>query len=249
MGERHNCSKEMQGFEEVLAPKRRARIFFVRHGVPEVYGNDKSKLTQEGIDQVESFAETFIDILRMDRKEKLLKILSSDRNRAAETAKIIEQRVKERKRRSPWGMNVELMPTIAKRGYITPHRTIDPVIQNGTPLSSAYNTWLDLSYPEAKELNARWSGEIASEAFTLARRLGNFVAESDGPDIYYVLATHETTLGSILLHSGVGDPSKIGFAEHLEIESFGDRMSIRSRGEQGEFDSQEITERIQLAMQ
>lgn len=215
---------------ELIKSSRRARIFFVRHGEPNIYGEDTS-LTENGVTQVEQFAEYFADELKKDDSRKLVKILRSDRIRTVETARIIEKRITDGTKRREW-LNVELGET-RKRRHISPEGTIDPILKMGVPLEDAYEVWLRLTPEQAMMIGARWSGTVAKEAFNLASNLGDFLENyGQGPDLYYVLATHETTLGAVLLHTGFG-AQKIGFAQHLEIEPKNRQMLIKS-GEQME---------------
>ncbi len=205
-------------------PSRRARIFFLRHGEPLEYGADTS-LTENGIEQTRKFADYLVGELTADKRKKIVKILRSDRKRTDETAEVVAKRVHEGIRSGELN-SVTAKENIRKRHFVTPSNTLDPVIAAGVPLEDAYRVWLSLDYASAREIGAKWSGDIAQEAFQLSRLLGGFVAETPvGPDLYYVLATHETTLGAILKHSSLGE-QPIGFAQHVEIEARGEFMWV-----------------------
>ena len=219
-----------KGFSpEVIQPKRRARIFFVRHGEPVIYGEDTS-LTENGRSQVEDFAEIFAQELSRDTNEKIVKILKSDRIRTTETANIIDQRV-HRGIKSSELKKVISKSNIHNRHSICPDNTLDMLTSHGVPLESAYQYWLSLSHEQAGTLGTKWSGEVAYEAYHIAHNLGSYIGDNPvGPDFYYVMATHETTLGAILLHSPFEDNGKIGYAQHLEVEASGDNMCVKSNG-------------------
>ena len=212
---------------DLQLPPRRARIFFVRHGEPDVYGAD-TQLTEKGVQQVEDFAESFSNTLSGDKKSKLVKLLRSDRVRTGQTAKIIEGRIREGVKAHEW-VGVELKRNIPVRRFITPDNTIDAVIEAGVELPDAYRTWLGLSYDEARAMGAKWSGDVASEAFSLAGKLGGYIDEvREGPDLYYVLATHETTLGAILLHSAMEGAEHIDYAQCVEMEALEGDVLVKS---------------------
>ena len=208
-------------------PTRRARVFFVRHGEPDVYGED-TPLTENGVHQVEEFADQFADILAGDKRSKLVKILRSDRLRTGQTARVIEGRVRNKLKAHELA-NVELKRNIPVRKFIAPDNTIDAVLSQGVSLSDAYNIWIYLGRDDAAKIGAKWSGEVASEAFGLTSKLGGYINEvPEGPDLYYVLATHETTLGAILLHADIEGTDKIRYAQHIEMEPVDRDVLVKS---------------------
>lgn len=212
--------RERERPKEADLPFRRARIFFVRHGEPLEYGADTS-LTENGREQINAFADYFVGELMGDERKKIVKILRSDRKRTDETAEVISRRVHEGIRNGTL-KSVTAKDNIRKRHFITPSNTLDPLINLGVPLKDAYREWISLSHNQAAEIGVKWSGDVAEEAFHLTQLLGSFVADAPvGPDLYYVLATHETTLGAILKHSSFGE-QPIGFAQHVEVETRGE---------------------------
>ncbi len=233
--------------KEAGLPSRRARIFFVRHGEPLQYGEDTA-LSPTGVSQVSEFADYFVNELTADEKTKIVKILRSARMRTDETAEIISRRVHDGIRSGDLDF-VAQKQNIRKRHFISPDNTLDPLINLGVPLKDAYREWLALSHDEAMAIGAKWSGDIADEAFHLTQLLGNFVGETPvGPDLYYVLATHETTVGAILKHSSFGE-QPIGFAQHVEIEARGEFMWVSfnegiSTGKKKDFDWQIANQRF-----
>lgn len=216
--------QERERPKEAELPSRRARTFFVRHGEPKKYGED-TPLTANGIEQVREFSDYLKGELTSDDRMKIVKILRSGRIRTNETAEIISNAVHNGISSGELGV-VAAKENIRKRRFITPDNTLDPLISLGVSIEDAYDYWLSLSYEDAKAIGAKWSGDVAQEAFHLTHLLGGFVADAPiGPDLYYVLATHETTLGAILKHSTFGE-QPIGFAQHVEIETRGEFMCV-----------------------
>ena len=168
--------------KEADLPSRRARIFFVRHGEPVEYGSDTA-LSPRGVNQVEEFADYFVNELAADEHTKIVKILRSDRMRTDETAEIISKRVHDGIRSGELDF-VSAKENIRKRHFISPNNTLDPLINAGVPLNEAYREWLSLNHQDAAAIGTKWSGDIAEEAFHLTHLLGSVVADSPiGPDL------------------------------------------------------------------
>ncbi len=230
-------SVEKSSSVEKESPRRRARFFILRHGRPVIYGSDHSELHEEGIWQVQNFSNQFVNQLKTDENEKIVKFLMSDRERASQTAKIVETRVRRGMRRGELS-RVNIKRDQHPRLFLSPNKTIDAVLDSGREtLEGAYMEWLSLSYNEAKKIKAKWTGEVALEALKLAGNFGIYINREEwkGPDLYYLLATHETTLGAILLHSmpniSLRD-LKVNFADHVEIEPrTANTMALTYKGE------------------
>jgi len=235
---------------EARISTRKVRFFVLRHGEPEKYGSVSAHLKPNGRHQVGNFTQGLIAELIKDARPKLVRVLRSQRERASETASIVESGILNAMRTDELN-RFDISKKLRPKEFLFPDNTMMPLVdQDVALLEDAYSKWLSLTKEEAEEIGCRWSGQVALDMLHLSSRFLDFVTEHEqrGPDLYYVLATHETTLGAVLKHAVPNiswEDLKIGYAEHIELEPRSNMVtSLKFKGKEIGIRSRNVMEKI-----
>lgn len=205
--------------KEKIRLSRRARIFFIRHGEPEVYAENNSPLSKSGMEQAETFARWLVGYLLSENDEGItIHFLTSERLRAVQSAQATFQALSEIMYSRPDSKVSLSMPTIEPA--LSPQRTLTELIDNrGVPKELACDQWAELDHKDPRNAGIRSPEEVeasiaqlVNDWVVMARILGK------GPDLVVLAFTHETTHVALAKHWFPEEARRIGFFETFEVK-------------------------------
>ena len=200
------------------SPRRKMRIFIVRHGEPEIYAAKDSMLSEEGKKQVREFGKNFLDDLKKRQETgAAIKILYSEISRTKESGEILESEL-EKTIQEEKLQNITLLNS-HKREALKSVGTLGPLINTGVPKAEAYERWLTANPEELRLVSAKTPEDIDEAMSELVKGMDKMSSRlGPGPEIDYVWVTHETTHGAILKRLDPEGRANIGFVEPLEVD-------------------------------
>jgi broad specificity phosphatase PhoE len=199
-------------------PRRKMRIFIVRHGEPEEYAVKDAALSGRGRDQVQEFAKNFLSDLKGKQETgAAVKILYSGISRTKESGEILERELEK-------GIGEDELKNITllnshERKTLQTTGTLKPLMDAGVPKNEAYQRWIGASEEELQLVGAKTPEEVDKAMSELIRGMDEMSTRlGPGPEVDYVWVTHETTHGAILKRLDPEGKANIGFVEPLEID-------------------------------
>lgn len=206
-----------RGIEQLHITPRRIRAFLVRHGQQKQYIDTDSMLTADGRQQVITFTTWLLEKFAMEEDEKIVKIVYSDRPRTTETAVIIRDMLQA-------AINKGVIDTIClsrPRRWKT-MQTADPLhhlMMHGISQADALSTWLTLSEEALSRYNADPPSAIARRLLHMVQKMEQLRPTLEpGPEINYIMVTHETSTASILHHFDPSRTYRINYVEPMQID-------------------------------
>ena len=208
---------QQRNSSEAEAPRRKINMFFVRHGEQVDYKDPNSSLSERGRQQVkDDFAVPFISWLEDAGIENMVQVLASPRTRTLESGLIIKGQIEEAMEQGRIS-NTTLLG-FHERPDLLQTQPIGKLISMG--YDDPYSKWQELS-EEFLALNGISSpfeiALITEKTISSLRDLSMILGP--GPQINYVLVTHETTVGALAgRHFNLkGDSRKIEHAESIAV--------------------------------
>lgn len=193
------------------------RIFLVRHGKQIEYGDTNSKLSEEGKEQVSQFTQNLTQLFQTEDNKKIVKIVYSSRERTIESARIIEDTLYNAITKGTLS-NVRMMNSHVREEL----QTADPLlklIEAGIPKQEAFQQWLSLPETTLSNFGSESPNNIGNRFLTLVKRLEHMTHFlGPGPEINYIMVTHETSHAALLRKFDPTMTVKIDYAEPLQID-------------------------------
>lgn len=197
--------------------QRTIRIFLVRHGRQQDYGTTNSPLSMEGRTQIKTYAETLVEQFKDENRRRIIKVLYSSRLRARESAEIIENEIDH-------AINEEVLPDTVlyksrRREVLQTADSLNKLITSGVPKNEAIGKWLNLEEQELlNKYGSKPPSQVAKDILHLRDKYKRMSLRlGTGPEIDFIMVTHETTIAALSKHLRGIVPMQIDYAARFEL--------------------------------